>query len=290
MPKATKTEPKAVDPVSSGIAKSNSNSSSSSSKSSTTAAHTHTTKKKKAATATATAKAAQATPKSVLDKIVYAIRQQPPSASTSTGGFVSRVAITKYLKSEFDYDNNNAIKLALKKGIISSKSKSTGTGTGILVQSGQSFRVKNDLVRQPPPEADVVDEDRLQIEDVVVVVNSSSKAKGGGGGGAAGKEKTNTETSSLKAERGDTVTVKYVGTLDDGTQFDAAKSFSFMLGAGDVIKGWDQGLLGMTIGAKRKLVVPSKLAYGKRGSSPDIPPNATLHFEITMKKIVKGDE
>jgi FKBP-type peptidyl-prolyl cis-trans isomerase len=89
------------------------------------------------------------------------------------------------------------------------------------------------------------------------------------------------------------VTVSYIGTLQCGTQFDAAKTFTFMLGAGDVIKGWDQGLLGMTTtvgGAKsrRKLVVPSRLGYGKRGSSPDIPPNATLFFDITMKKIVKS--
>jgi FKBP-type peptidyl-prolyl cis-trans isomerase len=138
--------------------------------------------------------------------------------------------------------------------------------TGVLVQTGQSFRVKSDPVRQPEAAAD---EETLQIEDV---------SKGG-----------NTN-ETLPAERGDTVTVKYAGTLDDGTQFDAAKSFSFILGAGDVIKGWDQGLLGMAIGAKRKLVVPSRLGYGKRGSSPDIPPNATLHFEITMKKIVKGGE
>jgi FKBP-type peptidyl-prolyl cis-trans isomerase len=238
MPKVPKIVPKAIDP-SSGTGKTNSSNSSSKSKSS----------KKKATAA----------PKSVLDKIVHAIRQQPPSASTtcSGAGGVSRVAITKYLKSEFDYDNGNAIKLALKRGV----------STGILTQTGQSFRVKSDPVRQLEA---LADDEALQIENV----------------GSKG-EKTN---ETIEAERGDTVTVKYAGTLDDGTQFDAAKSFSFMLGAGDVIKGWDQGLLGMTIGAKRKLVVPSRLGYGKRGSSPDIPPNATLHFEITMKKIVKGDD
>jgi FK506-binding nuclear protein len=64
-----------------------------------------------------------------------------------------------------------------------------------------------------------------------------------------------------------------------------SKVFSSRL---SVIKGWDQGLTGMTVGLKRKLVVPSRLGYGKRGSSPDIPPNATLHFDITMKKIVKS--
>lgn len=88
------------------------------------------------------------------------------------------------------------------------------------------------------------------------------------------------------AAPGDTVTVQYKGTLDDGTQFDAAQSFAFVLGAGDVIKGWDQGLVGMMVGGKRKLVVPSHLGYGKRGCAPDIPKDATLHFEITMKKIV----
>jgi FKBP-type peptidyl-prolyl cis-trans isomerase len=201
----------------------------------------------------------KAAPKSVLDRIVHAIRQQPTSATTTTnsgGGGVSRVAIAKYIKSEFDYDNANAIKLALKRGV----------STGVLIQTGQSFRVKNDPVRQPEAMAN---EETLHIEDV------SNGAK------------TN---ETFQAERGDTVTVKYVGTLDDGTQFDAAKSFSFILGAGDVIKGWDQGLLGMAIGAKRKLVVPSRLGYGKRGSSPDIPPNAILYFEITMKLIVKCGE
>ena len=92
------------------------------------------------------------------------------------------------------------------------------------------------------------------------------------------------------AERGDTVTVQYAGTLQDKTKFDSAKSFEFVLGAGDVIKGWDQGLLGMAVGGKRKLVVPSHLGYGKRGCAPDIPPNATLYFDITMKKIVKRDD
>ena len=65
------------------------------------------------------------------------------------------------------------------------------------------------------------------------------------------------------------------------------KSFQFVLGAGDVIKGWDQGLVGMAKGAKRKLIVPSHLGYGKRGCAPDIPPNATLYFDVTMKSIVK---
>jgi FKBP-type peptidyl-prolyl cis-trans isomerase len=90
------------------------------------------------------------------------------------------------------------------------------------------------------------------------------------------------------AERGDTITVQYVGKLEDGTKFDSAKSFEFLLGGGDVIKAWDQGLVGMRIGGQRKLVAPSHLAYGKRGCAPDIPPNAKLYFDVIMKKIVRS--
>jgi hypothetical protein len=227
------------------------------------ASKSETTKKASTGTSTSTA-----TPKSVLEKIVRAVRQQPPSGAT---GGVSRQAITKYLKAEFDYDNANAVKVALKRGV----------STGVLVQTGQSFRVKDDPVRQP--EVVPGDEEPLQI------INVKSKAKAKVKGSTETKANMNDETAAImRAERGDVVTVNYIGTLKDGTQFDAAKSFTFMLGAGDVIKGWDQGLIGMTVGSKRKLVVPSRLGYGKRGSSPDIPPNATLHFDITMKKIVKS--
>lgn len=182
-------------------------------------------------------------PKTVLDKIIYAIRQQP-GASSSKG--VSRLAITKYLKAELDYDNANAIKTALKKGV----------DKGQLEQTGQSFRVKGDPVKQE------AEGPKLEMEDIVT-----------------GKEDAD------EAQEGDSVTVKYVGKLDDGHQFDAASSFTFVLGAGDVIKGWDRGVKGMRVGGKRKLVVPSQLGYGKRGCAPDIPGNATLHFVVTLKKI-----
>eukprot|EP00037_Helgoeca_nana_P021570 m.217614 g.217614 ORF g.217614 m.217614 type:complete len:190 (+) comp25694_c0_seq5:169-738(+) len=87
------------------------------------------------------------------------------------------------------------------------------------------------------------------------------------------------------AEVGAECTMKYVGTLEDGTRFDAAPSFKFTLGAGEVIKGWEKGVLGMRVGGKRKLVCPPKLGYGKRGSPPEIPPDSTLHFEITLKGV-----
>jgi len=83
---------------------------------------------------------------------------------------------------------------------------------------------------------------------------------------------------------GKRVFVKYVGRLSNGTIFDktAGKPFSFRIGLGEVIKGWDIGLAGMRVGGKRKLTIPPNLGYGARGAGPDIPPNATLHFDAEL--------
>lgn len=87
------------------------------------------------------------------------------------------------------------------------------------------------------------------------------------------------------AAAGDTLTVHYVGTFDNGLQFDNSytrgEPFTFRLGAGDVIRGWDLGVVGMRVGGKRRLVVPPELGYGSQGSGV-IPPNASLHFEIEL--------
>ncbi len=87
------------------------------------------------------------------------------------------------------------------------------------------------------------------------------------------------------AEAGKTVSVNYVGTLSDGTKFDSSydrnQPFEFQLGAGQVIKGWDQGVVGMKVGGKRKLVIPPDLGYGDQANGK-IPANSTLTFEIEL--------
>jgi len=134
------------------------------------------------------------TPKTVLDKIIAAIRAQKSAKGSS------RQAISKYLKSEFDTDNATALKKALKKGVADGK----------LIQEGQSFKVAGDEEYAAPKE------EQVEITNVKV------------GEGPA-------------AEKGDTVIVSYKGQLEDGSVFDSAKTFDFVLGCGDVIKGWDIG-------------------------------------------------
>ena len=94
-----------------------------------------------------------------------------------------------------------------------------------------------------------------------------------------------------EAKAGDSVKVHYVGTLPDGKEFDSSKKhgqpFDFELGAGRVIKGWDQGVAGMKVGGKRKLTVPPSLGYGARGFPPVIPPNSTLIFEVELLEVKK---
>ena len=88
-----------------------------------------------------------------------------------------------------------------------------------------------------------------------------------------------------EAKSGDTLAVHYAGTLADGTKFDSSydhgEPIEFKLGAGDIIPGWDLGLLGVRVGGKRNLVIPPELAYGDRSAGP-IPPNSTLYFTVEL--------
>jgi FKBP-type peptidyl-prolyl cis-trans isomerase len=97
------------------------------------------------------------------------------------------------------------------------------------------------------------------------------------------------EGTGTEATAGRTVSVHYTGRLTNGAKFDSSRDrnqpFDFPLGAGRVIRGWDEGVAGMKVGGKRKLVIPPDLGYGARGAGGVIPPNATLEFDVELLEV-----
>lgn len=135
-------------------------------------------------------------------------------------------------------------------------SKETGTPTPTVSSSVSDNSLKDKWVRLPSG---------LEYQEVTI---------------GQGRETSN----------GDTVATHYLGTLQDGTKFDSSydrgQPFSFVLGSGTVIKGWDEGLLSMKVGGKRKLIIPANLGYGDRGAGGGlIPPGATLLFDVELVAI-----
>eukprot|EP00112_Aurelia_sp_Birch-Aquarium-sp1_P012710 Seg2677.2 transcript_id=Seg2677.2/GoldUCD/mRNA.D3Y31 product="Peptidyl-prolyl cis-trans isomerase FKBP2" protein_id=Seg2677.2/GoldUCD/D3Y31 len=106
--------------------------------------------------------------------------------------------------------------------------------------------------------------------------------------------KRKVENCSRRSKKGDVLHMHYTGKLESGEEFDSSiprgDPFVFTLGAGQVIKGWDQGLLNMCETEKRKLVIPSELGYGDHGAPPKIPGGATLVFEVELIKIERKSE
>ena len=129
-----------------------------------------------------------------------------------------------------------------------------------------SQATKQEVNNQQTQQIEIMPVDELKIEDTII---------------GEGKE----------AIAGKVVSVHYTGTLVDGTKFDSSVDrgtpFQFTLGAGQVIKGWDQGVLGMKVGGKRTLIIPSDLAYGPTGRPGTIPPSATLIFDIELLDVIE---
>jgi len=130
---------------------------------------------------------------------------------------------------------------------------------------------------------------------VLVAACAQSQAPSGGGSGsevttASGLKYEDTKVGTgAEAKAGQTAVVHYTGWLTNGTKFDSSKDrgqpFTFPLGGGRVIKGWDEGVQGMKVGGTRKLTIPATLGYGAQGAGGVIPPNATLVFEVDLLEL-----
>jgi FKBP-type peptidyl-prolyl cis-trans isomerase len=155
----------------------------------------------------------------------------------------------------------------------------------VLAMAGAVFLFTSKPSGAPTEELSVSEQDNSSESKTDMENNQADKTASG----ELKIETTKAGTGDRVVKSGDTIAVHYTGTLTDGTKFDSSvdrgEPFEFTIGAGQVIKGWDEGLLGMKVGEKRTLTIPSDMGYGSTGAGNDIPPNATLIFETELISI-----
>ncbi|MBN3886936.1 MAG: FKBP-type peptidyl-prolyl cis-trans isomerase [Nostoc sp.] len=147
------------------------------------------------------------------------------------------------------------------------------------VGSKQNTAIAAELTQTPPASTTVTENNILIASNTMSDANAVTTPSGL-------KYVELKEGTGATPKPGQTVEVHYVGTLEDGTQFDSSRDrgqpFSFKIGIGQVIKGWDEGVSTIKVGGRRQLIIPPELGYGARGAGGVIPPNATLLFDVEL--------